>query len=189
MKGTIMKTEKEKMIAGELYYASDPELVKDRTYAQKLCRDYNQNEYDVDKRSEIIKGLFGKTAEKVYVEPDFHCDYGYNIEVGENFYSNYNCIILDICKVTIGKNCMLAPNVAIYSATHPINSKERYSGLEYGKPITIGDNCWVGGNSVILPGVTIGDNVVVAAGSVVTKDIIDNVVVAGNPARIIKYLE
>jgi len=124
----------------------------------------------------------------IHVEQDFRCDYGKNIHVGDNFYANFGCVILDVCPVRIGKNCFLAPNVGIYTATHPIRAEERYLGLEYGAPITIGDNCWIGGNSVINPGVTLGNNVVVGSGSVVTKSFGDNVVIAGNPARIIREL-
>ena len=141
-----------------------------------------------ENRSEILKELFGSTGENFCIKPNFRCDYGYNIYVGENFFANYDCVILDVCKVTIGDNCMLAPRVCIYTATHPLDAQTRISGLEYGKPVVIGNNAWIGGSSVILPGVTIGNNVVVAAGSVVVKYVPDNVVVAGNPAKIIKYL-
>lgn len=179
-------TEKEKMLAGELYCAIDEELSREHNIAQNILRKFNNS--PEENRSEILKPLFGKTGENFYVKPNFRCDYGYNIHVGENFFANYDCIILDVCKVTIGDNCMLAPRVCIYTATHPLDAETRISGLEYGKPVTIGNNVWLGGSSVILPGVTIGDNVVVAAGAVVVKDVPDNVVVGGNPAKIIKYL-
>lgn len=120
--------------------------------------------------------------------PPFHCDYGKNIEVGENFFANYNCIILDVAKVTIGKNVMFAPNVSIYTAGHPIHPDSRNSGYEYGIPVTIGDNVWIGGSVVINPGVTIGNNVVIGSGSVVTKDIPDNVIAVGNPCRVIREI-
>lgn len=120
---------------------------------------------------------------------DFHCDYGYNIHVGENFYANFNCVMLDVCPIRIGDNCMLAPGVHIYTATHPINPVERNSGKEFGKAVTIGDNVWIGGGAIINPGVTIGDNAVIASGSVVTKDVPANVVYGGNPAKFIKSVE
>ncbi|MCA1053716.1 sugar O-acetyltransferase [Rossellomorea aquimaris] len=184
-----MKTEKEKMIAGELYEPWDEELVKERDHARYLVRKINAtNEKEQDIRVGLIKELFGSSGEKVYMEPDFRCDYGSNIHVGENFFANFNCVILDVYRVTFGSNCMLAPGVHIYTATHPINPYERNKGLEYGKPVKIGDNAWIGGGAIINPGVTIGDNVVVASGSVVTKDVPSNVVVGGNPARILKEI-
>ncbi|WP_114572027.1 maltose O-acetyltransferase [Exiguobacterium flavidum] len=182
-------TEKEKMIRGELYLAGDAELVADRKRAQRLCHQFNQLSVDfVPERKDILRELIGRTGESLYIEPSFKCDYGYNITLGERFYANYDCVILDICPVVIGNNCMLAPGVHIYTAAHPLDPVERNSGAEFGKPVTIGDNVWIGGRAVINPGVTIGDNVVVASGSVVVKDVPDNVVVGGNPARIIKHL-
>lgn len=182
-------TEKEKMLAGELYLASDKELYNERLKARKLVRAINNTtEDELEYRTELLKELFGSAGEGVFIEPSFKCDYGYNIHVGKNFFANFDCIILDVCKVTIGDNCMMAPNVCVYTATHPLDAKTRISGLEYGKPVTIGDNVWFGGNSVVLPGVTIGNNVVVAAGSVITKDVPNDVVVGGNPAKIIKHL-
>ncbi len=185
-----MKTEKEKMLLGEMYDAGDRELVNHRTQARRLTRFYNQTlETEDEERQNILRDLLGSTGDKFYIEPVFHCDYGFNIHLGENFYANFDCLILDICPVTIGKNCMLAPGVHIYTATHPVDAEERISGKEYGKPVTIGDNVWIGGRSVINPGVTIGDNAVIASGSVVIKDVPSNVVVGGNPAEIIKKLE
>ncbi|ASK61527.1 acetyltransferase [Virgibacillus phasianinus] len=185
-----MKTEKQKMVAGDMYDPFVPELIEGRNQARKLTRQFNQSlETEDIKRTEILKELLGSCEDSIFIEPNFRCDYGYNIHVGENFYANFDCVILDACKVKIGKNCAIAPGVHIYTATHPIDPVERVSGIEYGKPVTIGDNVWIGGRSVINPGVTIGDNVVVASGSIVTKDIPDNVVVAGNPARIIKPVE
>lgn len=182
--------EKEKMLAGKFYSPSDERLTKEHNHAQRLTRLFNSStEEQEEYRVKLLKELFGSTGGRVYVKPSFHCDYGYNIHVGENFYANFDCVILDVCKVTIGRNCMLAPRVCIYTATHPIDSKERVSGLEFGKPVTIGDNVWIGGNAVINPGVTIGDNVVIASGAVVVKDVPNNVIVGGNPAKIIRNIE
>jgi maltose O-acetyltransferase len=184
-----MKSEKKKMLDGELYNAADQELVEGRENARRLTRLYNQTiETDYESRTDILKELFGSTGEQFYIEPTFRCDYGYNIHIGENFYGNFDCVILDVCEVKIGKNCFMAPGVHIYTAAHPIHPLERIAGPEFGKPVTIGDNCWIGGRAVINPGVTIGDNVVVASGAVVTKDVPDNVIVGGNPARIIKEI-
>ncbi len=185
-----MKTEKEKMLNGELYHAGDPELTKERVNARRLTRLYNQTcETEDIKRTELLKELFGSIGGNVFIEPNFRCDYGYNIHVGENFYANFDCVILDVCEVRIGDNCFMAPGVHIYTATHPLDPSRRISGEEYGIPVTIGDNVWIGGRAVINPGVTIGNNVVVASGAVVTKNIPDNVVVGGNPAKIIKYVD
>ncbi|MFF5399272.1 maltose acetyltransferase domain-containing protein [Peribacillus butanolivorans] len=184
-----MMTEKEKMVNGELYIAADPELVKDRENARSLTRLYNQTtETDECIRIELLRELFGFSGKKIYIEPSFRCDYGYNITVGENFYANFDCVILDICEVRIGRDCMLAPGVHIYTATHPLDPFER-SCVEYGKPVTIGDNVWIGGRAIINAGITIGNNAVVASGAVVTTDVPDCAVVGGNPAKIIKYIE
>lgn len=184
-----MTTEKQKMIAGELYFAMDPELASERLRARKLTRLFNATlEDEVEKRSELLRQLFGKTGTNIYIEPSFRCDYGSNISVGNNFYANFDCVILDVCQVSIGDNCMLAPGVHIYTATHPLDPALRSSGQEFGKPVSVGNNVWIGGRSVVNPGVKIGSNVVVASGSVVVKDVPDSVLVGGNPARIIKNL-
>ncbi|MRH43423.1 acetyltransferase [Aquibacillus halophilus] len=184
-----MRTEKMKMIAGEMYDPADYELVKDREEARKKVRIYNQTlETEGDLRTELLRDLLGSTGENVYMEPNIRFDYGFNTYVGENFFANFDCTILDVCEVRFGDNCMLAPGVQIYTATHPLNPIERNSGKEYAKPISFGNNVWIGGSAVINPGVTIGDNVVIASGAVVTKDIPDNVVVGGNPARTIKEI-
>lgn len=185
-----MKTEKEKMLHGELYNAADPVLLQERVNARRLTRLYNQTlETDESKRTELLKELFGSTGKSLYIEPTFRCDYGYNIHVGENFYANFDCVFLDVCEIRIGDNCFIAPGVHIYTATHPLNPTERISGIEYGIPVHIGHNVWIGGRAVINPGVKIGNNVVIASGAVVTKDVPDRVVVGGNPARIIKQIE
>lgn len=171
----------------DLYNAMDERLVKDRMRAKRLCYEYNKIvPEDVKKREEIIKTLLGKIGEGFYVEQPFYCDYGYNIEIGKSFYSNHNLVILDCAKVTIGDNVFIAPNCGIYTAAHPLDAETRNKGLEYAKPIKIGDNVWIGGNVVILPGVSIGDNTVVGAGSVVTKDIPANVIAVGNPCRVLR---
>jgi maltose O-acetyltransferase len=185
-----MKSEKQKMLEGELYEPWDEELMKERERARYLVRQFNSTtETEFDKRVELIKQMFGSAGEKVYMEPNFRCDYGYNIHVGDNFFANFDCVILDVCEVRFGDNCMLAPGVHIYTATHPVNPYERIKGPEFGKSVTIGDNAWIGGGAIINPGVTIGDNVVVASGAVVTKDVPSNAVVGGNPARVIKEID
>ncbi|WP_214848722.1 maltose acetyltransferase domain-containing protein [Exiguobacterium sp. s193] len=185
----IRVTEKEKMIQGQLYLAGDKELVADRKRAQLLCHQFNQLSIeDLDKRKRLLKQLFQNEQLDCYIEPSFKCDYGYNITLGARFYANYDCVLLDICPITIGDNCMLAPGVHIYTATHPLDPVERNSGYEFGKPVVIGDNVWIGGRAVINPGVTIGDNAVIASGSVVVKDVPANTVVGGNPAKILKTI-
>lgn len=177
--------EKEKMLAGKLYNAfTDKELVEDRCKVREIFREFNNT-----CKQELLEKIFQKKLDGVFIEPPFHCDYGYNIELGKNVYMNFGCTILDCARVEIGDNCMLAPNVQIYSAAHPIDVKTRNAGLEYALPITIGKNCWIGGSAIILPGVTIGDNCVIGAGSVVTKDIPANSVAVGNPCRVIKKVE
>ncbi|WP_045524613.1 maltose acetyltransferase domain-containing protein [Neobacillus niacini] len=185
-----MKTEKEKMLSGELYYAADPELLQERLNARRLTRLYNETlETDEEKRTALLNELFGSTRKNIYIEPTFRCDYGYNIHVGENFYANFDCVFLDVCEIRIGDNCFIAPGVNIYTATHPLDPNERISGKEYGKSVNIGHNVWIGGRAVINPGINIGNNVVIASGAVVTKDVPDNVVIGGNPAKIIKQIE
>lgn len=185
-----MKKEKVKMLAGEMYDPADPVLLKEREEARRKVRMYNQTlETEGEKRIKLLKELLGSTGENVYMEPNIRFDYGYNTHVGENFFANFDCTILDVCEVRFGDNCMLAPGVHIYTATHPLHPAERNSGREYAKPITIGNNVWVGGSAVINPGVTIGDNAVIASGAVVTKDVPENVVVGGNPAKVIKQIE
>lgn len=182
-------TEKEKMLAGEMYNPMDTELKNDRERAHELCYNYNQlAPMKKERKREILKELF-KSDKNCHIEANFKCDYGYNISFGDNFYMNFDCIILDVNKVTFGDNVMIAPKVQIYTATHPLNPKKRNSGRELGYPITIGNNVWIGGGAIICPNVSIGDNAVIAAGSVVTKDVKSNVLVGGNPAKIIKSID
>ncbi len=183
-------TEKEKSQQGMIYNPNyDEELIKERDYAKNLCFEYNSiNPNEKDKRNQIIKNLFGKTSNTFIIEQPFNCDYGYNIEIGENFYSNHNLVILDGAKVKIGNNVFIAPNCGIYTAGHPIEVQERNEGLEYAKEIDIGDNVWIGGNTVILPGVKIGNNTTIGAGSVVTKNIPNDVVAYGNPCKVIRKI-
>ena len=181
--------QKERMLAGLPYKAwldgleEERELCKQKVYEFNLLPPKERNRIPA-----LLKELLGKTGDSLWVEPPFHCDYGWNIEVGENFFANYNLTILDVGKVTIGKNVMIAPNVSIYTAGHPVHPDSRNSGYEYGIPITLGDNVWIGGSVVILPGVTIGNNAVIGAGSVVTKDIPDNAIAAGSPCKVIRTI-
>jgi maltose O-acetyltransferase len=183
-----LKSEKEKMIAGEYYLSGDPVLVKDRRRAKLLLHRLNVTEYRMTKKArEIIQELIPNAGTNLYIEPPFHCDYGYNIVCGDNVYFNVNCVVLDCATVTIGSNVFIAPNVQLYTATHPLDAELRKT-LENALPITIGDDCWIGGNSVICPGVTIGVGCVIGAGSVVTRDIPDHSLAVGNPARVIREL-
>lgn len=185
-----MHSEKEKMLLGQPYSANDKELTSERQYAKTLLQRYNTLQpNDVDEREQILKQLFGKVNESFHIEPPFLCDYGYNIEIGKNFYSNYNLIILDCAKVSIGDNVLIGPTVGIYTAAHPLNPQERNEGKEYALPIRIGNNVWIGGQVVINPGITIGNNSVIGSGSVVTHNIPDNVVAAGNPCRVLRPIE
>lgn len=183
-------TEKQKMLEGKMYDPLDSELFKEREQAKLLFQEINNlTEIKKEKRNKLIYKLFGNAGENLWVEPPFYCDYGYNISVGDNVFLNYNCCILDVMPVTIGNNVMIAPNVQIYTATHPLEATARNSGKEFAKPIYIGNDVWIGGGAIICPGVTIGDRVVIAAGAVVTKNIPDAVLVAGNPAKVIKNIE
>ena len=183
-----MKTEKEKMISGEQYLAGDPILVKERRKAKNLLHRLNVIEYRITKKArEIIQELIPNAGTNLYIEPPFFCDYGYNIICGDNVYFNVNCVVLDGAKVTIGDNVFFAPNVQIYTANHPLETELRKT-LENALPISIGDDCWIGGNAVICPGVTIGKGCVIGAGSVVTKDIPDSSLAVGNPAKVIRKL-
>ncbi len=185
-----MNSEKGKMLNGEIYDASDPELVAERERARELTRQYNRTgATDYERRDELLQELFGSVGDEFLIEPPFRCDYGYNIHVGESFYANFGCVVLDVCRVTIGRNCMLGPGVHIYTATHPLDATERTSGDEYGKSVTIGDDVWVGGRAVLNPGITVGDGAVIGSGAVVTDDVPSDVVVQGNPATVVRELE
>lgn len=175
--------EKEKMLSGLLYNPNFDALVEERVKAKKLCYKYN-----AELNKNYIKSLLGKTGEIFQIEPNFFCDYGYNIKIGENFYSNHNLVILDPAPVIFGDNVFIGPNCGFYTAEHPLDAERRNQGLEYAKPINVGNNVWFGGGVTVVSGVTIGDNVVIGAGSVVVKNIPSNVVAVGNPCKVIKQL-
>lgn len=179
------------MLAGEIYNPNyDEELIKERTLAQDLCFEYNNLKPSLlEERKEVIERIIGQIKGDFLIEQPFVCDYGYNIEIGDKFYSNHGLTILDGGKVKFGDNVFIGPNCSFYTAGHPLNYEMRNKGLEYVKPIVVGDNVWFGGNVVVVPGVTIGSNVVIGAGSVVTKDIPSNVVAVGNPCCVIKTLK
>ena len=183
-----MRTEKEKMLAGELYDPLDPELVRARDRARDLCQDLNATrERDQEARRSILKLLFGRGGESVWMQPPFFCDYGSNILLGERVFFNFNCVVLDVCAVRVGDFTLFGPAVQIYTATHPLEAELRRT-REFAKPVTIGSDVWVGGAAVICPGVTIGSRSVIGAGSVVTRDIPAGVFAAGNPCRVIREI-
>ena len=180
---------KERMLANLPYKAWLDGLSEERLENKKKIFKYNNLEPgNLEEKDRLIKDILGKCGDYINIEPPFFCDYGYNIEIGENFFANYNFTVLDVGKVRIGENVQVAPNVSIYTAGHPVHPESRNSGYEYGIDITIGDNVWIGGNTCIMPGVTVGNNVVIGAGSVVTKDLPDDVIAAGNPCRIIRKI-
>lgn len=179
-----MATEKDKMLAGELYCAGDPELRKERMRARDFLRRFNITEYrDMKVYREILTQLLPNCENDIAIEPPFYCDYGYNIRAGHHVYFNFDCVILDVCPVKIGANTLFGPGVHIYAATHPADILLRRKVIELGKPISIGEDCWIGGHATILPGVTIGNRCIVGAGAVVTKDVPDDTAVVGNPAK------
>ncbi len=183
-----MRTEREKMLAGEFYDALAPDLVQARESARDLCHDLNATrEREQDIRRGILTELLGSGGDSVWMQPPFYCDYGSNIYLGDRVYFNFNCVILDVCEVRIGDFCFFGPAVQIYAATHPLNARRRRT-QEFGKPVSFGSDVWVGGGSIICPGVTIGSKTVIGAGSVVTKDIPDGVVAVGNPCRVIREI-
>ncbi len=184
-----MRTEKQKMLAGELYNANDPELASERLRARTICDQLNASEPSVSlRRSELLASLFGYATDAC-INPPFFCDYGYNIELGANAYFNVNCVVLDVVSVRIGKNVLFGPGAHVYTASHPMTVSERRTGLELGKPVVIGDDVWIGGGAVICPGVTIGAGAVIGAGSVVTRDIPEGVFAGGNPCRVIRSIQ
>lgn len=184
-----MPTEREKMLAGELYDASDPELLQQRMRARDLCQTLNSSrEAEAGLRRELLIELFGKGGETSSVQPPFFCDYGSNIELGERVFFNFNCIVLDVCKVTIGEYSQFGSGVQILTPLHPLDPQLRRQ-QEYGAPVSIGSDVWVGSGAIILPGVSIGSRTVVGAGSVVTRSLPDNVLAVGNPCRVIRSLE
>ena len=177
------------MLSGEMYNSSGAELSLDRCQCKEICYDYNQlRPSQIDEKTTLIKRLFSKVGRSFVIEPALWCDYGYNIEIGENFYSNHNLVILDCAKVTFGDNVFIGPNCGFYSAGHPIDVSKRSSGLEYALPINIGNDVWIGGGTSVLPGVTIGDNCTIGGGSVVVKSIPANSVAVGNPCRVIRSI-
>lgn len=183
-------TEKEKALKGHLYDANyDSDLIKDRTVCKDLCFEYNQlKPSQTEEQRAVIQKLLGGTKGNFWVTAPFWCDYGYNIEIGENFYTNHNCVILDGAKVTFGDNVFIAPNCCFSTAGHPIDFEQRNKGLEFAYPITVGNNVWIGANVTVLPGVTIGDNSIIGAGSVVNKDIPANMIAVGNPCKPIREI-
>lgn len=183
-----MRSETEKMLAGELYDPLDPDLVHARDRARDLCQDLNATrEADQETRRRILRDLFGSGGDSVWMQPPFYCDYGGNIRLGERVFFNFNCVVLDVCRVTVGDFTLVGPAVQIYTATHPLNAALRRK-QEFGKPVAIGSDVWVGGGAIICPGVTVGSRVVIGAGSVVTRDIPDGVFAAGNPCRVIREI-
>lgn len=186
----LMKTEKEKMLSGELYNAMDEQLSAERLQARLLTKALNDSlENEPAERMRILKTLLPNAGNELWLQPPFYCDYGYNIKTGEKVFFNFNCVILDVCEVVIGSRTLFGPGVQIYTATHPLNYRERATGLEFAKSISIGEDVWVGGGAIICPGVHIGHRSVIGAGSVVTKDIPADVLAAGNPCRVIRSVK
>jgi maltose O-acetyltransferase len=183
-----MRTERQKMLDGELYDPLDPDLVAARVHARDLCQALNATtETQQDERGRILRALFAAGGDTVWMQPPFFCDYGSNIELGERVFFNFNCVVLDVCRVRIGSFSLFGPAVQIYTPMHPMNAEQRRR-QEFGKPVEIGSDVWVGGGALILPGVRIGSRAVIGAGSVVTRDIPEDVFAAGNPCRVIREL-
>ena len=184
-------TEKEKMLTGMIYDANnDPPLIAERLKCKELCRDYNDlRPSETGPREALLRRMLGETKDGLLIEQPFYCDYGYNIRVGNNFYANFNLVILDEAQVTFGDNVFIAPNCGFYTAGHSIDAVERNKGLEYARPISVGNNVWIGAGVSVLPGVTIGDNCVIGAGSVVIRDIPSDSIAVGNPCKVIKTIK
>lgn len=184
------RTEKEKMLAGELYFANNPALDMERAWASNKFQAFNALPYSAQReRDALAKTLFGKVGKGCIVRGPFYCDYGKNIMLGDDVFFNFNTVILDVCPVTIGSRCMFGPGVQILTALHPVDAVERATWKELGAPVTIGDDVWVGGGVILCPGVKIGDRSIIGAGAVVVKDVPADVIVAGNPAKIIRRLK
>ena len=184
------KSHMQKMRDMEMFWNSDEEICRVKKNARALADRYNRTtEDEAETRLAILKELLGDCDDQVNIRPNFHCDYGFNIHVGKKFFANYDCVMLDSAPITIGDYCLMGPKTCFYTVNHPLDAETRVANYVYARPITVGNNVWFGGNCVVLSGVTIGNNVVVGAGSVVTKDIPDNAVVAGNPAKIIRYID
>jgi maltose O-acetyltransferase len=183
-----VKTEREKMLAGEMYEPMDPELVRRREQARDLCWALNATkESEQLERRQLLQRLLGSGGDAAWIQPPFFCDYGSNVYLGQRVYFNFNCVVLDVCEVKIGEFTMFGPAVQIYTATHPLDAALRRRE-EFAKPIEIGSDCWIGGGAIILPGVKIGNKAVIGAGSVVTRDVPSGVVAAGNPCRVIREI-
>lgn len=182
-----MPTERERMLAGDLYLASDPELVAARLRARRLTREFNATtENQPSDRARILAELFGALGDRAEIEPPFHCDYGFNIRAGDGLFMNFGCIALDCAPITFGHRGLVGPGVHFYAATHPTDPAVRATGRELARPITIGNDVWIGGRAVVSPGVAVGDGAVIGAGSIVPRDVPPGVVIAGNPARILR---
>jgi maltose O-acetyltransferase len=181
---------KERMLRGELYLADDPELAADGARAQDLLERYNATRHtEQAERDRLLRDLLGEVGEGVVVKPPFRCDYGQHVSIGARTFVNYGCVMLDVVPIRIGAACQIATNVQLLAATHPLDPEPRREGWEYGEPITIGDNVWLGGGAIVCPGVSIGDDTVVGAGAVVTRDLPAGVVAVGNPARVLRELD
>lgn len=185
-----MRTQKERMLAGEAYDPADPQLLAERRRARELTREYNDSRSDeVDRRAALIRRLVPDSGARIAIEPPFFCDYGSNIHLGDDVFFNFDCVILDVAPVRIGSRVLFGPGVHVYAVTHPMSASERRKGLESGRPVAIGDDVWIGGGAIVCPGVTIGDRAVIGAGSVVTRDIPADVFAAGNPCRVVRPID
>lgn len=183
-----MKTEKQKMLSGEHYHAGGDELARERSHAQKLMRAYNKTIVDdAEIRRPILDNLLGRAGHSIAIRPPFYVDYGYNIFIGDDVFMNYGCVILDVCRIDIGAKTQIGPGVQIYTADHPRAPAERAAGVEFGRPVSIGSNVWIGGHAIILPGINIGDDAIIGAGSVVTRDVPAGQTAIGNPAKTVTF--